>query len=338
MRIARVQADYLISVSQPADAPLAHFPPTYAGNRLTAKTYAGEIMLLYPASVASAYLELARATGDGKYRDAALEIARTYMRLQDADGTWPLKARARDGANLARNRAFPMVMMDLFMKVWRLTGDDAWRVAADRAFAFIEKGPLADWNWEGQFEDVKPTEKFVNLTKHPACSTAMYLLSRYPGDRRRLAQARELLRFSEDQFVCWERPSRPDGIGPRWRNEAGKRKWVQTDYLDWHLPGVMEQYHCYHPIDASAAKLIRTYLALYAATGNALDLAKAKTLGDAVVNVQEDDGRIPTHWNVSHFHDRDYDWINCMIAAADALAELDAMTSETSTEKKGAAK
>jgi len=40
------------------------------------------------------------------------------------------------------------------------------------------------------------------------------------------------------------------------------------------------------------------------------------------VNLQDPDGRIPTHWNKKHFHDRDYDWVNCMLAAASALEQL----------------
>ena len=68
-------------------------------------------------------------------------------------------------------------------------------LAADRAFAFVENGPLKTWNWEGQFEDVEPTERFVNLTKHDACSTAMYLLERFPGDASRIAQARQIAMY-----------------------------------------------------------------------------------------------------------------------------------------------
>ena len=97
---------------------------------------------------------------------------------------------------------------------------------------------------------------------------------------------------------------------------------MQNDYLDWTVPGVTEQYRCYHPIDSSAAKLIFTYLAMYNATGDAGDLAKARALGDTIVNVQDDDGRVPTHWNKSRFHDRDYDWVNCMHASAKALDSL----------------
>ena len=79
----------------------------------------------------------------------------------------------------------------------------------------MEKGPLTDWNWECQFEDVQPHPPYKALTKHQACSTAMFLLKRFPGDARRLAQARELLRFAEDQFVYWEKPCRADGTGYR---------------------------------------------------------------------------------------------------------------------------
>ena len=318
--IARKQGEWLLRHSQPKDAPLAFFPPTYAGDKLTAKKYAGECMLMYPVTAANAYLALFAATKEAKWRDAALDIGGTFLRLQGADGTWWLKMREKDGEPIGRNRCFPMSQITFFERLFALTGDAKWRAAADRAFAFVENGPLKTWNWEGQFEDVEPTERFVNLTKHGACSTAIYLLDRFPKDPARLAQARELLRFSEDQFVCWELPCRPDGKGPRY---TGKEKlWVQNDYLDWVVPGVTEQYRCYHPIDSSAAKLIRTYLALYKATGNAADLAKARALGDTIVNLQDPDGRIPTHWNKKHFPDRDYDWVNCMLASAHALEQL----------------
>ena len=181
--------------------------------------------------------------------------------------------------------------------------------------------------------DVEPTERFVNLTKHDACSTAMYLLKRFPGDAARIRQARELLRFSEDQFICWELPCRADGKGPRYTGK--ERKGVQNDYLDWTVPGVTEQYRCYHPIDSSAAKLIFTYLAMYNATGDAGDLAKACALGDTIVNVQDDDGRVPTHWNKSRFHDRDYDWVNCMHASAKALDSLADAVRKAKTAKGG---
>jgi len=313
--------DYLISVSQPDGAPLAHFAPTYSGRRMTAGQYAGMNMLLYPADAANAYLAVFAATGGKTYLAAAERVAETYMKLQGADGTWFLKLWEKDGTSVCPNRLFPIRVVELMEELFRLTGKDAYRACADRAFAFVEKGPLSDWNWEGQFEDVKPSAPYQNLTKHPACETALYLLKRFPGDARRLAQARELLRFSEDQFVCWEKPVRGDYTsGPididSW--STGVRNWAV-------VPAALEQYGWYVPIDASNAKLIRTYLALYRAEKDPLDLEKARTLGDSIVRAQEQlgTGSIPTQWVGWDMLPTSEPWINCGIAAALSLIELE---------------
>ena len=325
--VARAAADFLLRLSQPADAPLAYFPPTYRGDALTAKRYAGQQMLLYPARVAVSFLRLADATGDRKYAEAAENIGRTYLRLQGDDGAWYLKMWEKDGKPVLPNRAFPLEPLQLFEKLYARTKEAAWRKAADRAFAYIEKGPLTDWNWECQFEDVQPHPPYKALTKHQACSTAIFLLERFPGDARRLAQARELLRFSEDQFVYWESPCRADGTGYRSgaRNTDKISSWLK-DYKTWVTPGVGEQFGWEMPIDASNVKLIYTYLAIYKAEGNPLDLAKARALGDTLVNVQKEDGSIRTQMLMRP--DADNFWINCMGASADALDRLAAVVGD----------
>ena len=80
---------------------------------------------------------------------------------------------------------------------------------------------------------------------------------------------------------------------------------------------MLEQYSCYLPIDASAAKLINTYLALYEAAGDPLDLAKARTLGDAMTRETKDDGFLPTFWSPLVEN-----WPNCAAASAAALQNL----------------
>ena len=238
-----------------------------------------------------------------------MRVADLYLRLQGEDGTWPLNAWLEDGRPVERNRLVPVHMLGFLERLYGLTGDGRYRAAADRAFAYVEKGPLATWNWEGQFEDVVPTEPYRNLTKHDACDTAMYLVGRFPSDPRRLAQARELVRFAEDQFVCWERPMH--GVkDPR----CTANVWCCES---WRCPAVLEQYNCYVPIDSSAAKMVRTFLAMFRATGNPLDLARARALGDAIVRETHDDGYLPTFWMDSR-----EDWPNCMLASAAALVEL----------------
>ncbi len=317
LRIARQAADWLISVSEKDGAPLAGFPPTYQGEKFTAKNYAGQIMLNYPCTAASAYIALAKATGEGKYLDAAKKIAETYLRLQGEDGTWPLKLRAADGSDVCPNRLMPLAVIDMFETLFAETGDKRFRDAADRAFCYLERGPMVDWNWEGQFEDVRPSKKYYNLTKHNVCSAAIYALKRFPGTQKWIDFAKDAERFSEDQFIDWEVPY---GVNnpPVWGPFAHK-KW-QNQFAGWHCPAVMEQYECYVPVDASAAKLIRLYLALHKATGQEIYLKKARALGDQATVVQYKNGLIPTWWGSKT--PGNGDWINCTIATARALEQL----------------
>ena len=319
LKIARISADYLLSTRAPDASPLAGFTATYASKGQRADDFGGQHMLIYPAEAGSAFLAMYAVTKDKDLFDAAVKIGKTYLRLQDKDGTWFLKMNEKDGTPVSGNRLVPTSVISFLEDIHAATGDAEYRAAADRAFAFIDRGPLADWNWEGQFEDINPSaHRYQNLTKHNACETAIYILKRFPGDRRRLEQARDILRYAEDQFVMWRAPCRGDGTG----------LWTTIyPFRCWRTPAVLEQYSCYSPIDASAAKLIRTYLALYHAEGRALDLAKARALGDSMVNNQDESGRIRTYW-IPEAGDDDSlagavrmphggDWYNCM--AADAL-------------------
>lgn len=334
MKAAENAADWMLAHTAKAPSPLAGFPVTYEYHReaeVAERTAAAEIanvkariareksdesMNIYPADMASAYLALYAADGEKRFLEGARAIAERYLSLQGKDGSWWLVQRFSDGTNVGCNRVMPVQnVIPMFETLARVTGDGRYRAAADRAFAYVENGPLRNWNWEGQFEDTPAAPKYQNLTKHDACSTAIYLLDRFPGDKVRLAQARELLRFSEDQFVFWEKPyapaDEPTDI-PEWN-----RPWAGK----WECPSVAEQYSCYRPIDASAAKLIQTYLALYRAEKNPLDLAKARTLGDMATRMQRDDGFIPTFWS-DHPHVNEDNWVNCMLYTASTLSEL----------------
>ena len=306
-------ADWLISVAEKPESRLAYFTPTYYKTthsyQATASKYAGQTMLVYPAEAGDALVRLYEKTGERKYLEHAKGIAETYLRLQGADGTWFLKMDVATGKPVNPNRLMPLCVINLFESLYGVTKDERLRAAANRAFSFIEQGPLKNWNWEGQFEDVEPDAPYRNLTKHTACDTAIYMLKRYPGDKKRVALAREILRFAEDQFVCWEKPF-PDM--PEAHN-------VQN-VADWVVPGVLEQYSWYLPIDASVSKLIMTYLALYRAEGNPLDLAKAKALGDSMTRMQREDGDVPTHWHPKW--EGGCAWWNCLLSDIRAMNDL----------------
>ena len=312
LRLARAAADWLIAHSEKADAPLAHFPPTYRGELYAAKKNAGLVMTVYPARVALAYLALAEVSGELKYRDAAFDIARTYLRMQGADGTWPLKMRLSDGTATSANRLVPVdSVLPLMKRLSALSQDAAYGKSAERAFAYVREGRLKTWDWEGQFEDVEPGTAYSNLTEYGPCDTAVELLSRGVDDPVTLSLVRELVRFAEDQFVCWERPF----VGADF-----KVNQTVLDMDKWSFPCVLEQYNWYTPIDASAAKMIAAYLALYRAGKDPLDLAKARALGGAILRQQQPGGWVRTHWAWRETQDKI--WMNCHVASALALQEL----------------
>ena len=303
VEIACKMADWLIAGAEPEGSPLQYFTQTYWGDRRrVAVENAGRIMLSYPAHAALAFFELADALGsveDGraaKYRDAALRIVRTYVRLQGNDGTWPLLVRASDGAALCPNRIVPnRYILGMFDRAAAAAPEEAaaFAAAGDRAFAYVERGPLASWNWDGQFEDSKPRPPYQNLQKGVAIDTAVRLFA-----MGRTTEALECVRWCEDQFTVWASPIH------------------HMDWQHWKLPTALEQYDYYTPIDASMADMVRGFSAAYAATSDPLWRAKAKAMADCIVRHQRADGTIPTYFDE---RGAGSDWVNCMIYSASSL-------------------
>ena len=340
MAFAKASADFLLKELEPAGAPLAWWPPTYGRKPLefdpkkdgdakreamngneprAAAKYRGQVMLIYPADVGRAFVNYYRATGERKYLDAALGIAGTFLRVRRADGTWPLKMILATGEPIGRNALVPTAPMALFEALADVTGEAKWRAAADACFAYLENGPVKTMNWDGQFEDIEPKAPYMGLTKHNALDAMFQILKRHPGDAARLHTARELLRYSEDQFVFWEAPCRPDEAIRSPGEGARKEKPSMGGYGKYEYPSVFEQYSCYCSIDASASKLIRAYVAMWQATKDPLDLAKAKALANEITRMQQPSGRVPTFWTNNWVSDVRYDWLNCMGSSAEAL-------------------
>ena len=320
MQIAINAGNYLMNASQPAGSPLEFFPPTYDGDLaegihtggFSDREYArnktleirDQLMMMYPASVGEAYLNLYERTGLDRYLEAAVRIADTYSDIQLDNGTWHLTLNIHSGEPVDPNLCIPTNIIHFLERLAGDHGMDRFSETADKAMDWVINNPLKDFYWEGQFEDVPPSLAFRNLSKGHVLSLATRFLTKEKDIPGRMETAEELIRFAEDQFVVWEKPFPNEREG--------------TD--NWITPCALEQYVYYVPIDASAAGFIETYRTAYESTGRPMYLAKARSLANAMTLAQDSvTGEYPTYWEYERGHQLD-GWINC--ATADARAML----------------
>lgn len=318
LKIAKSCADYLLKITPHDNGPMDGVPPTYKLEVCEAsghdygdvvRSRSRTVMMIYPSYVGKAYLLLEEKTGERKYLDAAITIGEFYRKTVQPNGTWELIVDAATGETVSANPCDPITnIVPFLMKLYERTGGEEWRTLADNAIRFVEKNTLQTYNWEGQFEDSGLSVSYSNLTHFGASALARYYAEYHSDDESRMKTAEEIVRYVEDQFVVWNRPA-------PWNKDGG-------DPAGWPTPCALEQYNWYVPIDASAASVIRTFVAMYKAGRGELYLAKAKALADTVTRVQHEDGMIPTHWMDEETLNGHNFWINCMIATADALKAM----------------
>lgn len=319
--IAKGAANYLIEKAVPAGTPLEYLPQTYEGDKLAAKKFPGIIMMLYPAGVGFSMLQLHEATDETKYLEYATRIGEQYLRLQQPNGSWFLNLNIADGMPKEKNYCTPTGIMSFLEKLANVTQQTKYRNAAQNGMPYLRR-MMDSFDWEGQFEDVEAQQvSFSNMTFHNATAMYLYLCKGNNVSDELIREAREIQRYSEDQFIVWEQPGWAGSFNEwNWRTKEELQTRAWGWFKSYHVPSTYEQYRCYVPIDGASCKMIRYFLMMYDLEKNPLDLAKARALGDSLTRLQEPNGRIPT------WADRDRpvseDWINCMYGSANALKLL----------------
>ena len=325
LRAARRAADYVIGLSQPADAAWAHHPPTYHPTLyrewMKGHMDPGRYLTSCGAETGQYYLDVYAATKDRAYLDAAIRIAETYAKRQMPEGSWLQFVTPGDGRPAADNVLVPTTVIAFLERLGRVTGDGRFDAVRTRALVWVLDHPARTWNWQGQFEDVRPMPPYENLTKHEAGDLAIHLFDTARADAAKQALALDLLRFAEDQFVVWDRPPT---VTPRKQNADGA---AGARSRRWMLPCVLEQYRCYAPVCASSAKLIRMNLAAFRATGDRLHLEKARALAGTLTRTQSN-ARAPGRYQTWLMANPGPMWFNCELIAIRAMQEL-AETEET---------
>ncbi len=320
LKLATNAADYLISITYGEDSALAGLPPTYSFKGLikeivdkTAPAAYGRkdtVMLIYPASVGSVYLKLEKATGDEKYFKAAARIAEYYKNNVLANGSWYLLVSEKTGKPEHENSCCTFQILEFLSEFYARTGEEDYHKLERNYFSYIEKTCLENYNWEGQFEDIRVSSNYANLTHLVANGMIRYIANNFSDDTEKMEQAKELMRYVEDQFVVW-------GEFAPWNpNYDGKEKW--------YSPAALEQYDWYVPIDGSTSNVARTFLEMYKATGEKLYLEKSYALADSITRMQNpENGVIPTHWMTTDCSTvlKNF-WINCHIGAAFTMMNI----------------
>lgn len=322
IQLAKNAADYLISISIGEDSPLNGLPPTYHTEFNQNRYDYGEedlmkmVMMCYPAGVGSAYLALEKASGDTKYYDAARKIAEYYRDNVQENGTWNLMKEISTGADRSANDLMPDSVIPFMKAMYDRTGEEIWLTLMKNAHAYRYSCRMESYEWEGQFEDSPTSSHYSNMSHYPADSMVYYIAENQKDDPKAIAEAEELMRFIEDQFVVWH------NFAPR--NRKDYESWFQKDKSIWHSPAGMEQYNWYVPIDSSTAHIMIAFLRLYKANGNPVLLAKACTLADSITQMQNPEtGMIPTHWMEKDAVQTGGGlWINCCIETASLMLEI----------------
>lgn len=319
LQASKNAADYLLKLSfSKGDKwefhPRTYHPTMYQKILARHKMNSDQYMTSYGGEVAQYYLDVFDATKDKKYLNAAINIGNTYLKNQLPNGTWPLMVYGNSGELVTENLLVPTIVITYLQRIYSITGNMLFLEAAENALKWVTENPVKTWNWQGQYEDVRPMPPYQNLTEHEACDFAIYLLQNFPKDKQKINLATDLIRFSEDQFVVW---ANPPTDSPTVQNPDGK----QAKSSKWITPCVLEQYRCYAPVSASSAKMIRAYIALYQLTNDKTCLEKANALASSMINLQQTPkagGRFLT-WIQQNPGQK---WLNCELTTIKALNEL----------------
>jgi hypothetical protein len=299
--IARRIADFLISLTQPEGKPLADFPPVYWINPenvfddwhfLVAKDNQDKMMLSEPVRAAFGYLDLYDVTKEERYLDAAVKLARTYVRIQRADGTWPLLVNIHTAEELESKPVIPTWILFFFERLVKQYHYTEFSAVSDKLIQWIIDNPVKGFHWDAQFEDVKIKVPYRKMAYEQAADTAYYLLSNANDDASRIQMAEELLRFVEDQFIVWEQPT--DG----WKKlgfPGGPTKYSQYAVDTWITPAVIEQFG-FVLVARATAVVMRVFAKAYEVTGKKVYMAKARSLANTLVVTQQyhGGGEIPS--------------------------------------------
>jgi len=296
-RVARVVADFLLTLREPADAPLAHWPLTYWDGVPSGRhpIHPDRMKTNFIVNGGMAFLDMYDVTGEKKYYRAALQIAETFEAVQNGAGTWPQMFDRESGEAATSNQLIPTAVIQFLDRLNEEYGVTRFEEMRNEALQWCLEKPVQTYSWYGQFLDTPPGKRYKNMSRDEATELAVILLTKEDENPDHVETALELLRYSEDQFVVWDR--RDPVLRTNWFPEDSRWDGTGPEGSDWFLPAALEQYKFYTPISWSNATMVRAYVAAYRHTGQPIYHAKAVSMANTIIEAQahHGGGEIPTH-------------------------------------------
>lgn len=331
LNIARHAAQALMDGAPKEGHPLAYFTQTYFGSQIAAgrKENRGRTMSMEPSSAAMALLDLYDLTGEKKYFDFVTGIANTYKRIQQKDGSFFIKYDYSTGRPINNVKAMLHPLLNFLQRLNKQYGIETYEPVRRKAEKWMSNVALSTFDIQAQCEDgtVFNWKPYKNLSNITASGYASYLMKKTQPTKEEISYAKDLIRFSEDQFVHWQCLPGKDGVETRW-----ERVRIPEGVELFVAPCVDEQYTYRKPVDNSSCNVAGAMLDLYAHNGDELLLAKAKALIDQLTVVQNAvTGEITSEWNFNPQRETDKRfWVNCCYADIEILLRMAKLTGETS--------
>jgi len=267
LKVATEIADWHLENLTPDDWALPNLPPSVvtfeADGRWRGIDWGLE--LDKSAYFGLALLRLHAATGDARYRQAALDIGETLRPHQRDEGNWPFRINAQTGEVQDGYTCSQLWYVWFFERLARETGDPEDQARSDRALAWLLEHPVRDNQWIGLYGDIESGRK--SLDQWVAQETAMHLLERRNEIPGAVETARGILDWVERTLV--------------------------VDYgLHPGVPGVLEQTEYRVVLTHHQLRLAELYATLYAATGEEALRRKAIETANSVTWCVMSDGKM----------------------------------------------
>ena len=198
---ARQLADWNLARRTPADCKFGSlFYSTAHKGKVGGSVDGDAIMTDKPAIMALAMLDLAGATGDGRYREAAEAVAATLAKTQLPEGNWPFRVNPRTGEVREAYTSSAVYAVMLFEALGRGT-DNRWAEARAKTLKWILEGPAKTMQWKGFYEDVSAETGKNNRTNWDCIDTARWLIAHRADSPEYLPLALKLHDWIAREFV-----------------------------------------------------------------------------------------------------------------------------------------